>query len=68
MPYDSKRILKALSDGREEIDVIHAKTQQIEIKIMPVTLLELGLTGTVENVGDQIYISCYRAGHYCLMI
>ena len=61
-------ILKVLSDKIEEIDAIHAKTQQIEMKIMLVTLLELGLTDTVENVGDQLYISFYRAAHYCLMI
>ena len=47
-------ILKALSDGIEEIDVIHTKTQ-IEMNILLATLLELELTGTVENIGDQIY-------------
>ena len=47
-------ILKALNDGIEEIDAIHAKTQ-IEMNILLATLLELELTGTVENIGCQIY-------------
>ena len=47
-------ILKALSDGIEEIDAIHAKTQ-IEMSILLATLLELELTGTVGNNGGQIY-------------
>ena len=47
-------ILKALSDGIEEIDTIQAKTQ-IEMKILLATLLELELTGTLENIGGQIY-------------
>ena len=47
-------ILKALNDGIEEIDAIHAKTQ-IEMNILLATLLELVLTGTVENIGGQIY-------------
>ena len=47
-------ILKALHDGIEEIDAIHAKTQ-IEMNILLATLLELELTGTVENIGGQIY-------------
>ena len=47
-------ILKALNDGIEEIDAIHAKTQ-IEMNILLATLLELELTGTVENIGGQIY-------------
>ena len=42
-------ILKVLSDGIEEIDVICAKTQ-IEMNILLATLLELELTGTVENI------------------
>ena len=54
LPYDSKRILKALSDGIEEIDAIQAKTQ-IEMNIFLATLLELELTGTLENIGGQIY-------------
>ena len=47
-------ILKALSDGKEEIDAILAKTQ-IEMNILLATLLELELTGTLENIGGQIY-------------
>ena len=47
-------ILKALNDGIEEIDAIHAKTQ-IEMNILLATLLELELTGTVENIGGPIY-------------
>ena len=47
------RILKALSDGLEEIEAIHAK--KIEMNILLATLLELELTGTLENIGGQIY-------------
>ena len=47
-------ILKVLSDGIEEIDAIQAKTQ-IEMNILLATLLELELTGTLENIGGQIY-------------
>ncbi len=47
-------ILKALSDGIEEIDAIQAKTQ-IEMNILLATLLELELTGTLENIRGQIY-------------
>ena len=47
-------ILKTLNDGIEEIDAIRAKTQ-IEINILLATLLELELTGTLENIGSQIY-------------
>ena len=47
-------ILKTLSDEIEEIDAIHAKTQ-IEMNILLATLLELELTGTLENIGGQIY-------------
>ena len=47
-------ILKALSDGIEKIDTILSKTQ-IEINILLATLLELELTGTLENIGGQIY-------------
>jgi len=47
-------IVKALSDGIEEIDTIQVKTQ-IELKILLATLLELELTGTLENIGNQIY-------------
>ena len=42
-------ILKALNDGIEEIDAIHAKTQ-IEMNTLLATLLELKLTGTLENI------------------
>ena len=48
-------ILKALSDGKEEIDAIYAKTQ-IEMNILLATLLELELTGTLVNIGDQTYM------------
>ena len=47
-------ILKALSDGKEEIDAIYAKTQ-IEMNILLATLLELEFTGTLENIRGQIY-------------
>ena len=47
-------ILKALSDGIEEIETNQAKTQ-IEMNILLATLLELELTGTLENIGGQIY-------------
>ena len=47
-------ILKALSDGIEEIDAIQVKTQ-IEMNILLATLLELELTGTLKNIGGQIY-------------
>ena len=47
-------ILKALSDEIEEIDAIHTNTQ-IEMNILLATLLELELTGTVENIGGQVY-------------
>ena len=47
-------ILKALSDGIEEIDEVHAKTQ-IEMNILLASLLELELTGILENIGGQIY-------------
>ena len=48
-------ILKALSDGIEETYAIHAKIH-IEIKILLATLLELELTGTLENIWSQIYM------------
>ena len=48
-------MLKALSDGIEEIDSIHVKTQ-IEMNILLATLLELELTGTLVNIGGQIYM------------
>ena len=47
-------ILKVLSDKIEEIDAIHAKIQ-IDMNILLATLLELNLTGTLENIGGQIY-------------
>ena len=47
-------IIKSLSDGIEERKTIHTKTQ-IEMNILLATLLELELTGTVENIGGQIY-------------
>ena len=43
-----------LSDGIEEIDAIHVKTQ-IEMNILLATLPELELTGTLENIGGQIH-------------
>ena len=46
-------ILKPLSDGIEEIDAIHTK-KQIGMNILLATLLELELTGTLENIGGQI--------------
>ena len=48
-------ILKVLSDKIEEIVAIHVKTQ-IELNILLATLLELELTGTLENIGGQIYM------------
>jgi len=42
-----------MSDGIEEINAIHAKTQ-IEMNILLATLLELELTGTLEKIGGQI--------------
>ena len=47
-------ILKALSYGIEEIYAIHTKIN-IEMNILLATLLELELTGTLENIGGQIY-------------
>ena len=49
-----RSILKAQNDKIEEIYLIHAKTQ-IEMNILLATLLELELTGTLENIGGQIY-------------
>ena len=45
-------ILKALSYGIEEIYAIHTKIH-IEMNILLATLLELELTGTLENIGGQ---------------
>ena len=50
-----RSILKAQNDKIEEIDSIHAKTQ-IEMNILLATLLELELTGTLVNIGGQIYM------------
>ena len=47
-------IIKVLSDKIEEIDAIQVKTQ-IEMNILLATLLELKLTGTLENIGGQLY-------------
>ena len=47
-------ILKPLIDGTEEIDAIQAKTK-IEMNILLATLLELELTGTLENIGGPIF-------------
>ena len=47
-------ILKTLSDRIEEIYAIHTKIH-IEMNILLATLLELELTGTLENLGGQIY-------------
>ena len=44
------RILKALNDGIEEIDAIYEQTS-LEMNFLLATLLELELTGTVENIG-----------------
>tara|TARA_B100001123_G_scaffold266377_1_gene296553 strand:- start:242 stop:433 length:192 start_codon:yes stop_codon:yes gene_type:complete len=46
--------LKALSDGIEEIDANHVK-KRIEMNILFAILRELELTGTLENIGGQIY-------------
>lgn len=48
------RILKVLNDGVEEIDAIYEQTD-LEMNFLLATLLELELTGTVENIGGQIY-------------
>ena len=48
-------ILKTLSDRIEEIYVIHTKIH-IEMNILLATLLELELTGTLVNIGGQIYM------------
>jgi len=48
------RILKELNDGIEEIDAIYEQTG-LEMNFLLATLLELELTGTVENIGGQIY-------------
>ena len=48
------RILKALNDGFKEIDAIYEQ-KGLEMNFLLATLLELELTGTVENIGGQIY-------------
>ena len=48
------RILKALNDGVKEIDAINEQ-KGLEMNFLLATLLELELTGTVENIGGQIY-------------
>ena len=48
------RILKALNGGVEEIDAIYKQTS-LEMNFLLATLLELELTGTVENIGGHIY-------------
>jgi len=48
-------ILKAMSYGIEEIYVIRTKIH-IEMNILLATLLELELTGTLVNIGGQIYM------------
>ena len=47
-------ILKIQSNGIEEIFTIHAN-KQIGMNILLATLLELELTGTLENIGGQKY-------------
>ena len=49
LPYILRSVIKALSEGFEKIDVIQDKTQ-IEMNILLATLLELELTGTLENI------------------
>ena len=46
-----------MNDGVEEIDAIYAIYEQtgLEMNFLLATLLELELTGTVENIGGQIY-------------
>ena len=46
-------ILKTLSDGIEEKASIHVKTQ-FQMNNLLAILLELELTGTLENIGGQI--------------
>ena len=48
-------MLRALSDRIEKIDSIYEKTK-IEMNILLATLLELELTGTLVNIGGQIYM------------
>ena len=46
-----------MSDKIEEIDAIHTNTQ-IEMNILLATLLELELTGTLENIRGQNIQAC----------
>ncbi len=46
-------MLKALSDGIEEKASIHVKTQ-FQMNNLLAILLELELTGTLEDIGGQI--------------
>ena len=46
-------MLKALSDGIEENASIHVKTQ-FQMNNLLAILLELELTGTLEDIGGQI--------------
>ena len=57
-------MLNALNNIIEEIYNINSKTQ-IEMNILLATLLELELTGTLENIGDGNIQAWCRAGHYC---
>ena len=43
-----------MNDGVEEIDAIYEQIG-LEMNFLLATLLELELTGTVENIGGQIY-------------
>ena len=47
-------MLKALSEGIEEKASIHVKTQ-FQMNNLLAILIELELTGTLENIGGQIY-------------
>ena len=49
-----RNMLNALNNIIEKIYNINSKTQ-IEMNILLATLLELELTGTLENIGGQIY-------------
>lgn len=53
MIWVKNMILKPLNDGIEGIDVIQVQ-KVFEINLLLATLLELDLTGTLENVGGQI--------------
>ena len=53
LAYDSAQQIKALRDVIEEIKTIHVKTQ-FQMNNLLAILLELELTGTLENIGGQI--------------